>query len=171
MQPHQYALGAGILWLVTLIVLPFLIAKARTRSFAQGVGAGKQHHKADFKLQIQSLKDDLAEAAVQAEVDQRKHHHAVASLQHTINELEARIMSYTGLAVTKFDYEQLTKAAETLRMAQRTWETAKGIEPWCVRAHNECLSIQALARRLHEQLRTTRPAPPKQENLHEHSTS
>ncbi len=155
MQPHQYALGAGILWLVTLIVLPFLIAKARTRSFAQGFDAGKHHQKADFKLQIQSLRDNLAEAAFQAEADQRKHHISVANLKGTISELEARIMSYTGLAVTKLDYEQLNKAAETLQLAQRTWETAKGTEPWCVRAHNERLSIQALARRIHEQLRTT----------------
>lgn len=155
MQPHQYALGAGILWLVTLIVLPFLIAKARTRSFAQGFDAGMHHQKADYKLQMQSLRDDLAETAVQAEADQRKHHLAVASLKRTISELEDRIMSYTGLAVTKLDHEQLTKAAETLQLAQRTWETAKGTEPWCVRAHNERLSIQALARRVHEQLRKT----------------
>lgn len=155
MQPHQYALGAGILWLVTLIVLPFLIAKARTRSFALGFDAGMHHQKADYKLQMQSLRDDLAETAVQAEADQRKHHLAVASLKRTISELEARIMSYTGLAVTKLDHEQLTKAAETLQLAQRTWETAKGTEPWCVRAHNERLSIQALARRVHEQLRAT----------------
>jgi len=155
MQPHQYALGAGILWLITLILLPFLIAKARARSFAQGVDAGMHHQKADYKLQMQSLRDDLAETAVQAESDQRKHHLAVASLKRTISELEARIMSYTGLAVTKRDYEQLTIAAETLQLAQRTWETAKGTEPWCVRAHNERLSIQALAQRIHEQLRIT----------------
>ncbi|MDN7142718.1 hypothetical protein KC131_18885 [Pseudomonas sp. JQ170] len=153
MQPHQYALGAGILWLTALIVLPFLIAKARTRSFALGLDAGKHLQKADFKLQIQSLRDDLAEAAVQAEADQRKHHISVANLKGTISELEARMMSYTGLAVTKSDYEQLTKAAETLQLAQRTWKTAKGTEPWCVRAHNECRGIQNLAQRIHDNLR------------------
>ncbi len=80
---------------------------------------------------------------------------AIANLKGTISELEARIKSYTGLAVTKLDYEQLNKAAETLQLAQRTWETARGTEPWCVRAHNERLSIQALAQRIHEQLRIT----------------
>lgn len=154
MQPHQYALGAGILWLATLIVLPFLIAKARNRSFAQGFEAGKHHQKADFTLQVQSLRDDLAEAAVQAEADQRKHHISVANLKGTISELEARIMSYTDMPVTRADHELLTRTANTLKLAGRTWK-AMHVDPQTQNAADQQRYIEELAARVHAQLRIT----------------
>lgn len=81
MQPHQQVLAMGILWLITLLILPFLFAKARHRAFNRGLDAGKQRLKADLKLQIKGLQEDLDEARVQTEADQRKHHLAIAHLK------------------------------------------------------------------------------------------
>ncbi|MDR2319794.1 MAG: hypothetical protein LBF06_25745 [Pseudomonas sp.] len=67
--------------------------------------------------------------AEEREAEQKKLAQTKAALQATNTELEERILSYIRLVVTKRDYEQLTKAAETLQMAQRTWEAAKGTEP------------------------------------------
>ncbi|WP_313364358.1 hypothetical protein [Pseudomonas sp.] len=155
MQPHQQVLAMGILWLISLIALTFIIPNARHRAFNRGLEVGKQLHKADLKLQIKGLRDDLDEARINTEADQRKHHMAVAALKRTINELEERIMSYTGLAVTKFDYDLLINASETLALAKKTWKAAQGTEPWCTRAMQQHQDIQALAMRIHSQLRTT----------------
>lgn len=130
---------------------------ATSESMAQAIEAALQQ--AGFLMPTdeacQAVRVRLDELVVGRETEQRKHHHIVDNLKRTITKLEEQILSYTGLAVTKSDYEQLTKAAETLQMAQRTWEAAKGTEPWCVRAHNGYLSIQSLARRIHVQLRNT----------------
>lgn len=154
MQPHQQVLAMGILWLITLLILPFLFAKARHRAFNRGLDAGKQRLKADLKLQIKGLQDDLDEARVQTEADQRKHHLAIAHLKGSIRELEARIMSYTGLAVTRADYEQLRTAADTLRLAQRTLTALKS-EPHAGQAGRDSKALGDLAKRIHAQLRTT----------------
>lgn len=155
MQPHHYAIGAGILWLATLTVLPYLFATARRRAFDRGLEAGKTQHKADLTLQIKGLKNELDEARIDVEAGQRKHHLAVAALKRTIGELEERIMSYTGMPVTRTDYDLLISAAETLRLAEKTWKAAPGTEPWRNRATQQMQDIQALAMRIHSQLRST----------------
>lgn len=155
MQPHQQVLAMGILWLVTLIVTPYLFSKARSRAFSRGVEIGKEHHRADLKLQLKTLREELDEARVETEADQRKHHKAVAALKRTINELEERIMSYTGMPVARADYDLMISAVETLALAEKTWKVVQGTEPWCKRALQQRQYIQALAVRVHHQLRTT----------------
>ncbi|MBC3420493.1 hypothetical protein [Pseudomonas sp. RW3S2] len=155
MQPHQQVLAMGILWLISLIALTFIIPKARHRAFNRGLEVGKHLHKADLKLQIKGLRDDLDEARINTEAEQRKHHVVVAALKRTINELEERIMSYNGLAVTRSDYDMLINASETLVLAKKTWKAAQGTEPWCIRAMQQQQDIQALAMRIHTQLRST----------------
>ncbi|MCU9528666.1 hypothetical protein [Pseudomonas mosselii] len=155
MQPHQQVLAVGILWLVTLIVAPYLFTKARSRAFSRGVEIGKEHHRADLKLQLKTLREELDEARVQTEADQRKHHLGVASLKRTITELEERIMSYTGMPVTRADYDLMINAVETLALAEKTWKVVQGTEPWCKRALQQQQDIQALAVRVHHQLRST----------------
>lgn len=155
MQPHQQVLAMGILWLISLIALTFIIPKARHRAFNRGLEVGKQLHKADLKLQIKGLRDDLDEARINTEAEQRKHHMAVAALKRTINELEERIISCNGLAVTRSDYDMLISVSETLALAKKTWKAAQGTEPWCTRATQQHQDIQALAMRVHSQLRTT----------------
>ncbi|GGU68477.1 hypothetical protein GCM10009504_27040 [Pseudomonas laurentiana] len=152
---QNYILALATLWLFTLAILPFLFSVARRRAFENGLTAGKVSWQAVNNHHIKALEKTLADKVTELEDAKQNFTQAMNARRDVIAELEARIMSYTGLAVTKLDHEQLTKAAETLQLAQRTWETAKGTEPWCVRAHNERLSIQALARRIHEQLRTT----------------
>lgn len=155
MQPHQLVLTMGILWLVTLIVAPYLFSKARSRAFSRGVEIGKEHHRADLKLQLKTLREDLDETRIQTEADQRKHHLTVASLKRTIKELEERIMSYTGMPVTRADYDLMISAVETLALAEKTWKIAPGTEPWRNRALQQRQDIQALAVRVHQQLRST----------------
>lgn len=154
MQPHQQVLAMGILWLFTLLVLPFLFAKARSRAFNNGLETGKQCFKADLKLRIKGLQDDLDEARIQSEAGQRKHHLTVANLKSSIAELEARIMSYTGLPVTKADYERLVSASSTMRLAQRTFKALK-TEAEATRAGVQADAIDELAKRIHAQLRST----------------
>ncbi|WP_085625545.1 MULTISPECIES: hypothetical protein [unclassified Pseudomonas] len=152
MQPHQQVLALGILWLATLTVLPFLFAKARHRAFNRGLHTGKQRLKADLKLQIKGLQDDLDEARIQTEADQRKHHLAVAHLKGSIRELEARIMSYTGLAVTRADYELLISAIETLNLTERTLNAMKATQQASL-AGLQATRLGGLAKRIHTQLR------------------
>ncbi|MFG0272706.1 hypothetical protein [Pseudomonas sp. zjy_14] len=154
MQPHQQVLAMGILWLITLLILPFLFAKARHRAFNRGLDAGKQRLKADLKLQIKGLQDDLDEARVQTEADQRKHHMAIAHLKGSIRELEARIMSYTGLAVTRADYELLISSIETLNLTERTLNAMKATQQ-ASRAGLQAAELGSLAKRIHTQLRET----------------
>lgn len=154
MHAQQLTLAMAIVWLVFLITVPFLIAKARNRAFDHGIEAGKQMHKAELKLQIRALAEDLSEARAQNEEDVRKHHNAVAVLQENIAELQSRIMSYTGLAVTKADYEKLVSASSTLRLAHRTFKALK-TEAEATRAGAQADVIDDLAKRIHAQLRST----------------
>lgn len=155
MQQQHYILALAVLWLFTLAFLPFLFRTAHRSARNSGYSAGLIDHERLTKGHIKALNSDIIRLAEEREAEQKKFAQIKTALLAANSELEARISSYTGLAVTKLDHEQLTKAAETLQLAQRTWETAKGTEPWCVRAHNERLSIQALARRIHKQIRTT----------------
>ncbi|UPK85316.1 hypothetical protein [Pseudomonas sp. A2] len=154
MQPHQQVLALGIIFLVTLAILPFLFAKARHRAFNRGLDIGKQRLQADLKLQIQSLQVDLDEARVQAEASQRKHHMAVAHLKGNVRELEARIMSYTGLAVSRADYELLISALETLSLTERTLTAMKATQQ-ASRARLQAAGLDVLAKRIHTHLRET----------------
>lgn len=154
MQPHQYVLAMGVLWLASLIVLPFLFAITRRRAFASGLDAGKHIVKVELKQQIKSLQGDLAEDRAQSEADQRKHQKAVATLKSTIAELEVRIMSYTGMPVTRADHDLLVSATETLRLTERTLKALKA-EQQANRAAEQAISIEGLAKRIHAQLRDT----------------
>lgn len=154
MQTHQQVLALGICLLAILAILPILFAKARHRAFNRGLEVGKQRLQADLKLQIQGLQEDLDEARVQAEASQRKHHTAVAHLKGTVRELEARIMSYTGLAVTRADYELLINAIETLNLTERTLTAMKATQQ-ASRAGLQANGLDGLAKRIHVQLRET----------------
>ncbi|WP_409295007.1 hypothetical protein [Pseudomonas sp. KCJK8670] len=102
----------------------------------------------------QVVRARLDESLVDLEAEQRKHHHTVANLKHTITELEERIMSYTGLAVTRADYEQILAAAETLRLTERTLTAMKATTQG-VRAGQQASHLDDLAKRVHAQLRAT----------------
>ncbi|MEH6412666.1 hypothetical protein [Pseudomonas sp. CGJS7] len=154
MQPHQQVLAIGIIWLTTLAILPFLFAKARQRAFKRGLDTGKQTLKAELKLRIKSLQDDLDEARIQAETGQRKHQSAIANLKDNIRELEARIMSYTGLAVTRADFELVISAIETLNLTERTLIAMKATQQ-ASRAGLQATGLGNLAKRIHVQLRET----------------
>ncbi|MDT3749773.1 hypothetical protein [Pseudomonas kurunegalensis] len=57
--------------------------------------------------------------------------------------------------MTRSDYDLLISAAETLRLAERTWKALPGTEPGCKRATQQQQDIQALALRVHFELRRT----------------
>ncbi|WP_144180316.1 MULTISPECIES: hypothetical protein [unclassified Pseudomonas] len=61
--------------------------------------------------------------------------------------------SYQGMPVTRSDYDLLTNAAETLRLAEATWKALPGTEPGRKRAMQQQRDIQAFAVRVHAQLR------------------
>ena len=161
MQPHQYALAAGILWLATLTVLPFLIASARRRAYAQGFEAGKTFHDQTLTLQIREARQQQESLRGELLRTQQDHTNQLAARQATVSaltaratELEARIMSYTGLAVTTADYEKLLSASSTMRLAHRTFKALK-VEPEAARAGTHADVMDELAKRIHAQLRST----------------
>lgn len=61
--------------------------------------------------------------------------------------------SYQGMPVTRSDYDLLINSAETLRLAEKTWKALPGTEPGCKRATQQQQDIQALAIRVHFELR------------------
>lgn len=101
----------------------------------------------------QVVRARLDESLVDREAEQRKHHHTVANLKRTITELEERIMSYTGLAVTKSDYALLMETSRTLRVAEQTMKALKS--QVANQAAEQAAGLQAIAKRVHAQLRST----------------
>lgn len=129
---------------------------ASAEQMAQAIEAALQQ--AGFLISTDhylALRSRLDELLVNREAEQRKHHHTVANLKRTINELEERIMSYTGLPVTRADYDLLISAAESLELAEKTWKALPGTEPGRKRAAQQQQDIHALAMRVHFQLRST----------------
>lgn len=154
MQPYQYALSAGIVLLFVMAILPYLLATARRRAHEEGKEIGLAERDATHTQRIRKLKEELAELAVQREADQRKHLKTVANLKLTISELEERIMSYTGMPVTRTDFELLTKVGETLQLAHRTMKALKSDQQASLAAV-QALCVDSLAKRIHAQLRST----------------
>ncbi|WP_367239283.1 hypothetical protein AB1H94_08230 [Pseudomonas fulva] len=161
MQPHQYALAAGIGWMIILTILPFLIAKARRLAYARGFEAGKAFYDQSLSLQlkeaIQTLDDlraELLRTQQTGSVQLAARQASIAALKASISELEARSISYTGLPVTKADYDNLVSASSTMRLAQRTFKALK-TEAEAARAGAQADFIDDLAKRIHAQLRST----------------
>jgi len=161
MQPHQNALAAGIGWIITLIILPFLIAKARRLAYARGFEAGKAFHDQTLSLQlkeaIQALDDlraELLRTQQTGNVKLAARQASIAALKESISKLEARIMSYTGLAVSRADYDLVIGVADSLQLTQRTMKALKS-HTQADRAGSQAEAMGALAKRIHSQLRST----------------
>jgi len=101
----------------------------------------------------QVVRAHLDESLINRETEQLKHQRTVANLKRTIAELEERIMSYTGLAVTRSDYALLMKATRTLRVAEQTMKALKS--QVANQAGEQAAGLLAIAKRVHAQLRTT----------------
>ena len=166
MQSYQYALAAGILWLATLTIVPILLLKVRRQAYETGIVDGKTLQDHALKLQLKGVRQDQED--LQALLDHTKQEcqlklaareASIAALKANILELEARIMSYTGLAVTKADYEQLLSTADSLRLAQRTLSALKS-QQQAARAGIQAAAIEDLAKRMHAQLRAVPASAP-----------
>lgn len=153
MQPHQQVLALGILWLATLVVLPFLFATARRRAHALGFMEGQEVKEAAHTHRVRQLERDLADKQAELDTARKTFTAHMEARRETIAELEERIMSYTGLAVTKADYQALISATETLETAGRTWKQLKGAEAWVARTEHQGRSLRELAVRVRNELR------------------
>ncbi|WP_432777604.1 hypothetical protein O4O02_23585 [Pseudomonas fortuita] len=147
--------------MVTLIILPFLIAKTRRLAYARGFSEGKAFHDQTLRLQLKEAEQALDRLRVELQRTEQTRDVQLAARQSNIDalkgcisELEARIMSYTGMPVTKTDYEKLVSASSTMRLAQRTFKALK-TEAEAARAGTQVDVIDELARRIHSQLRNT----------------
>lgn len=161
MQPHQYALAAGIGWMVTLIILPFLIAKARQSAYSLGFEAGKACNDQTLKLQLmdaqkaqEELRTELQRTRQDCSQQLEARQNSITALRVMIADLNDQILAHVGLAVTKSDYTQLVTAAATMRLAQRTFIALRS-QPEADRAAAQADSIDELAKRIHAQLRST----------------
>ena len=153
MQPHQQVLALGILWLATLVVLPFLFATARRRAHALGFTEGKEIRDVAHAHSIRQLERNLAEKQAELDTARKAFTAHMDARRETIAELEERIMSYTGLAVSKADYQALISTCETLETAGRTWKQLKGAEAWVARTEHQGRSLRELAGRVRNELR------------------
>ncbi|WEL56691.1 hypothetical protein PZ739_05850 [Pseudomonas kermanshahensis] len=153
MQPHQQVLALGILWLATLVVMPFLFATARRRAHALGFMEGREIKDVAHAHRIGQLERDLADKQAELDTARKAFTAHMEARRETIAELEDRIMSYTGLAVTKADYQALISACETLEIAGRTWKQLKGAEAWVARTEHQGRSLRELAGRVRNELR------------------
>ena len=153
MQAPHYMLALAVAWIITLTVLPYLFAKARQRSYDQGLTNGLSKRDALAWQRLQDLERQLESRSIERETEQRKHLQKTAALMGTVNELEDRNRAYTGLAVTPADHRLMTQAAETLLLAQRTWNAMKGSEAWRDRASNESAALLQLAELVHAEVR------------------
>ncbi|WP_110968304.1 hypothetical protein [Pseudomonas huaxiensis] len=153
MQAQHYTLLAAVAWIFTMAFLPFLFAKARQRAYEKGYAEGLDKLDAMNWQRLQALDSTLAERAVDREKEQRQHLQTKAALLGTITELENRIAAYTGLAVTADDHRLVTQAADTLQLAQRTWNAVKGTGNWGARAEAEATGLLRLAELIHAQVR------------------
>jgi len=160
MQPHHYALAAGIGWMVTLIILPFLIAKARQRAYALGFEAGKACNDQALHLQLkdaqqaqEDLRTELQRTRQDCSQQLEARENSITALRVKITGLKDRLLAH-GLVVTKSDHTQLVTASATMRLAQRTFQALKS-QPEADRAAAQADSIDELAKRIHAQLRST----------------
>jgi hypothetical protein len=153
MQPHQQVLALGILWLATLVVMPFLFAIARRRAHALGFAECQETKEATHAHRVRQLERDLADKQAELDTARKKFMSAMEARREIITELEERIMSYTGLAVSKADYQTLISAIETLETAGRTWKQLKGTEAWVTRTEHQGRSLRELAIRVRNELR------------------
>lgn len=153
MQPHQQVLALGILWLATLVVLPFLFATARRRAHAMGFMEGQEIKEVAHAHHIRQLERDLADKQAELDAARKDFIAHMGARRETIAELEERIMSYTGVAVSKADYQALISACETLETAGRTWKQLKGAEAWVTRTEHQGRSLRELAGRVRNELR------------------
>ncbi|MFP3372457.1 hypothetical protein [Pseudomonas sp. SIMBA_068] len=132
-------------------------AYATSEQMAKAIEAALQHagllSPTDESREV--MRAQLDDSLIEREAEQRKCHHTLANLKRTITELEERIMTHTGMPVTRTDYDLIINAAETLGLAEKTWKVAPGTEPWRHRAALQRQDMQALAMRVHAQLRTT----------------
>ncbi|MGB5957680.1 hypothetical protein [Pseudomonas sp.] len=121
-------------------------AYATSEQMAQAIRSALQQ--AGFLMRddaYQLLRDRLAEL--------KELRRTAATLKRTIAELEERIMSYTGLAVTRSDYALLMKATRTLRVAEQTMKALKS--QVANQAAEQAAGLQAIAKHVHAQLRST----------------
>ncbi|WP_252090420.1 hypothetical protein [Pseudomonas sp. MWU13-3659] len=148
----------GIIWLITLTALPYPLARSHRRMYDAGREAGLEERNAVYACQTQALIDNLADKSLELDEVRAQSQRITAAHTHTIRELEQRIMSYTGMAVTRADYDKLLGTAETLRLAQRTLSVLKATDQ-AERAAEQAAAVDDLAKRVHGQLRAT-PANP-----------
>lgn len=153
MQTQQIILALAISWLITLVILPFLFATARRRAFAHGLETGKVTRNTELNRYVKALETDLAYKAAELDAAKKNFTQAMNARLDTIAELEARVMSYTGLAVTQADHQMLRNASETLALAFKTWTSMPGTDPWRCRATTQAVGLNALATRIGAELR------------------
>ncbi len=159
MQAHHYTLAIAALWLVTLALLPYLFRRATARAKAAGQAAAVLERDLYYTQRIEALNADLHRLNEERKEEQSKFIHSMSRRQALIEELEARVLSSTGLVVTHADHHLLRNSAETLALAFKTWSSMPGTEPWRGRATAQAHGLNSLATRISAELRLL-PASP-----------
>ncbi|MGO0694454.1 hypothetical protein ACTORG_13295 [Pseudomonas guariconensis] len=127
---------------------------ASSEQMAQAIEAALQQAglliSTDHYLALRSRLDELL---VNRQAEQRKHHHTVAALKREITALEGAIAPYMNMPASRAEYDLLLEAAKTLRLAEQTMKALKSDQP-AKRAAQQAKSLEAVAKRIHAQLRS-----------------
>lgn len=156
MQPHHQTIALAITWFATLVALPLLLAVARRSAHALGVVEGQKTQQAHHAIQTQWFEREMADKQAKLADMQSRFDASIETRRKTVADLEERIMSYTGLAVTRTDYDALVSACEILKLAARTWRQLKGAEVWAGRAEQQAGELRGLAIRVQSELKHLR---------------
>lgn len=156
MHLHYQTLALIIAWSATLVALPLLLAVARRSAHARGIAEGQHIQQARHDNQVQWFEVEIASKQAELLDIQGRFDASMEARRKTIADLEERIMSYTGLAVTQADYQALANASETLKLAVRTWSQLKGADAWVERAKLQAGQLHRLALRVRGDLKSAR---------------
>ncbi|MFR0674617.1 hypothetical protein ACLUUI_14340 [Enterobacterales bacterium AW_CKDN230030176-1A_HGKHYDSX7] len=159
MQPHHQAIALAVTWLATLVALSLLLSAARRGAHSLDSIKGQQSQHALHEVQVQDLEQAVADKQAELLRLQSRFDASMEARRLTIADLEERIMSYTGLAVARADFEVLVSASETLKLAVRTWSQMTGAEVWVKRAKQQADDLRGLALRVQDELKPSIAVP------------
>jgi hypothetical protein len=159
MQPHHQIITLTATWLATLVALPLLLSVARRSAYALGVVKGQEAQQAHHAIQTQWFEREMTDKQAELDELQLRFDASIEARRKTVADLEERIMSYTGLAVTRTDYDVLVSACETLKLVVRTWRQLKGAEVWVGRAEQQSGELRGPAFQVQSELKELRALP------------
>ena len=121
-----------------------ILARIRTHSYTAGKSAGWAE--SEEHLVTLAIRRERERKSAQETIDNKNQH---------IRTLQDQLSKTPGHGLTKADLQVLIDTATTLGMANKTWQSMKGTEPWQARAKAQLELLNGIAHRILGEMRTT----------------